>query len=117
RELELQRLASLDLREVEHRPGQGAQMRAAGAGEEIEPARDRDVVDAVARRVLELRRRNGIVRAVRLVDVETCDAGRLPPQLLFRASQRVRLEELERHDRGDEAAHDDPGEEERREPE
>src|SRR5262249_36494466 len=92
---EVQDTTGPDRGEVDHVAAQLARVRP-GPRKQIDPGGAWDEVDGVAGRSFELRRRHGIVRAARLLDVEPRDAGGLATEIPLRAAQGVRAEELER---------------------
>jgi hypothetical protein len=122
-ELRLARLAQLV--EVDDAGGEQARQcrveeparrlaRALRREEQLQPADARDVVDAVARRLLELPSRRRVVLSGRDRGVEPRDAARLAAQLPARPVEGVRLEQLERNRGRDEAGRDHADEEQNR---
>src|SRR5204863_2974130 len=89
----------------------GGLARALRREEQLQPADARDVVDAIARRLLELPPRRRVVLSRRDRGVEPRDASGLPPQLGARAVERVRLQELEGDRRRDQAGRNHADEE------
>ena len=113
-EVELQRPPLGHRREVDQALRQQTQARPLRSREEVDSRVDRDVEDAVACRVLELVPRHLVVRARRLRRIESRHSGCLPSQVCSRATDRVRLQQLERDRGGDEREDDGASEEESR---